>query len=256
MTGTNLIELLKGMDSIPLNTLDSSDFKRRIDNKYIVNETQAFDFLKEVKDDYYVLTINGTRLFRYDNIYFDTAAKDLYLMHHNGRQNRCKLRIRRYLDAGNEFFEIKRRNNKKITEKLRYQTVSGNVFLAEDVAQNVLKETGFTIDELKEAITVSYERITIFSKSNDDKLTVDLRVRFLKDSESKELKGVALIEHKYIDKNNTTTASRYLRNYLKQNKSRVSKYCIGIALTSTIKKNRFNRTLNKLATIMKGTNGK
>ena len=40
------------------------------------------------------------RIFTYQNTYFETPGWDLYLLHHNGKLNRCKYRYRRIKGHG------------------------------------------------------------------------------------------------------------------------------------------------------------
>jgi len=50
-----------------------------------------------------LLDFDSRKISRYENIYFDMQAMDLYLAHHNGKLNRFKVRCRTYkdMDIGN-----------------------------------------------------------------------------------------------------------------------------------------------------------
>ncbi|MEI2674984.1 MAG: VTC domain-containing protein [Chitinophagaceae bacterium] len=55
--------------------------------KYFFDRNKLPEILEQMSADYKVLDINGTRLFNYRNIYFDTKDFFFYTQHHNKRVN-------------------------------------------------------------------------------------------------------------------------------------------------------------------------
>ncbi len=86
----------------------------RIDLKFTINISELPEILEFVKPYYSALCIEDKRIMQYKSLYFDTADFNLYKIHHNGKLNRYKVRIREYSDTNTVFFETKFKNNKKV----------------------------------------------------------------------------------------------------------------------------------------------
>lgn len=111
------LNFLKSMKSISLAEMDSVALLNRIDNKYVLNEEQLALIVDSIAENYFVLEIDGHRVFTYENNYFDTKDLRFYYDHHNGYVNRIKVRSRKYLETNSSFFEIKKR--KKLIELIK-----------------------------------------------------------------------------------------------------------------------------------------
>ena len=85
----------------------------RIDSKFVADISVLGCILEACKNDYTILDIQDTSIFKYENTYYDTLNYDLYRMHHNGKLNRYKIRQRHYSDTDQTYFEIKKKTNKK-----------------------------------------------------------------------------------------------------------------------------------------------
>src|SRR5512147_3050420 len=80
---------------------------QRLDNKYIVEAEVLADALPILTRHFDMLEIGGLRAFSYENCYFDGPRWESYFDHHRGRRRRAKVRMRKYLDAGLCFVEVK-----------------------------------------------------------------------------------------------------------------------------------------------------
>ena len=136
-------------------------FSGRTDTKFLFHYTGLEDLLASIGDDYAVMENKGVVLQDYTTHYFDTPDLAFYLSHHNQHGNRKKMRIRNYSD-GSSFFEIKEKTNKGIT--LKQRTLSSVPL----------------VSGLEHQIEVRYQRITFYSKSFNEKLTLDLELSFKK----------------------------------------------------------------------------
>lgn len=65
--------------------------------------------MKELTQDYFVLSINNNSLFTYDNIYMDTKDLLFFHQHETGAKSRMKVRTRHYVDSHIAFFECKQK---------------------------------------------------------------------------------------------------------------------------------------------------
>jgi len=102
-----------------LSQLKNASLMDRVDTKFLVPRFLLPTLLQTLKAQYTALEIEGQRVSRYENDYYDTPSFTHYLAHHNKRLNRFKLRKRVYTDSDIAFLEVKFKNNKGRTVKTR-----------------------------------------------------------------------------------------------------------------------------------------
>ena len=119
----------------------------RIDLKFTINISELPEILEFVKPYYSALCIEDKRIMQYKSLYFDTADFNLYKIHHNGKLNRYKVRIREYSDTNTVFFETKFKNNKDRTIKKRF-VKPNEVELEEKESKFVREMTNIDPDSL------------------------------------------------------------------------------------------------------------
>ncbi len=107
-----LHHILSLFDPIGLDQMESVRLMRRVDTKFVFPVRHLDELLTGVVDDYYIVEIENEREQIYKTTYFDTVDYVMYHLHHNGKQNRHKVRIRKYVYSDQEFLEVKRKNNK------------------------------------------------------------------------------------------------------------------------------------------------
>jgi hypothetical protein len=105
-------DLLNGFEPITLAEMDGVKLMDRTDQKFIFHISKLPDLLRAVQQNYRALEVSGTRMSRYETLYFDTPEYTLFTQHHNGKTNRYKIRMRRYVESDLQFFEVKHKNNK------------------------------------------------------------------------------------------------------------------------------------------------
>jgi hypothetical protein len=242
-------QLLTAYDPISLTEMDNVKLMDRTDLKYVFSIQQLAEILTEIKPFYRVLEVNGTRVSKYETLYYDTETLDLYSRHHCGKMNRYKMRSRKYVESDLHFFEVKYKNNRGRTIKNRIKTTDIESKLS-DRSKELLKSiTDIDPATLKPAIWVNYSRVTLVNKSSSERLTIDIGLHFVWNDKRVDMDNLVIAEVKQ-DKANSLSP---IVNVLKQKRihqGSISKYCLGIAsIYDNIRKNNFKekiRNINKL----------
>lgn len=240
--------ILNKLTPITLQEMDSVSLLNRIDTKFVAERDSLQELLELLAPDYRILEIGGKRYGNYETLYYDYDDLRLYKNHHNGKKNRYKIRRRTYVDSDLSFLEIKYKNNKGKTLKSRIKSPIQSRFNHEEehfIQENSPLET----EQLNYALTNQFKRITLVSKKNVERLTIDFDINFSKENEIKHLSKILVIEVK-TEKGQAKSDALQLMRSRKVGTSSFSKYCTGVTLLyPNIKYNNFkNRllTLNKL----------
>lgn len=252
MQKNNINQLLGRLEPISLTEMDGVKLLSRIDRKYIIpinSLPQIFDLLR---DQYFILDIDGRRAFNYVTTYFDTTDYRFYQDHHNDLSSRIKVRSRTYKDSNLHFFEVKMKNNLR-TNKYR-EVLKGECFtLSEKQCEKIraIYQNELT-SPLIPALLNNYTRITLVNKAKTERCTIDINLSF-QDPGVPEgeigVDGIAIIELKQ-DKinlsNGIAAALRAKRIY----PSSISKYVLGIIHTHPeINHSTFKPLLQKIGKV-------
>jgi hypothetical protein len=242
------LNILQSYDPITLEEMDSVKLMNRMDVKYIFHRDILSEILEEARNECRVLEVDRKRCCAYATRYFDTPELKMYHEHHNGRRNRYKVRYRSYLDSGTTYFEIKFKNNKGRTIKDRIK-VSGNEFEIQGESEFLLmKKTSFQAEMLKEALRVTFNRITLVSRELKERITLDTDLHFWHNGTELDFPALVIAEIKQ-DRTARSFFTRLLHDKRIHPLS-LSKYCFGLAnLKPDIKINNFKPKLlnvNKL----------
>ena len=109
---------LEALRPITLEEMDSVKLLNRIDSKYLTKESTLLAILADAAAaGYRALLAEGCKISPYSSVYYDTAGLRMFYDHHNRRLVRQKVRTRVYVNSGDAFLEIKRKNNKGRTKK-------------------------------------------------------------------------------------------------------------------------------------------
>lgn len=241
--------LLKQTQLLPPITLEEMSgikLMNRTDTKFVATLEQLNKFLLAVQGQYYIQQINDKRVASYHTTYFDTADFAMYVMHHNGKARREKIRMRTYLDSNDTFLEVKNKNNHGRTKKKRIEVAEPHTLEkeAEQAVPFLAKCAWYTIDELTPVIENFFSRITLVNFGKTERLTIDFDLRFhnLVTDERDKFNNVVIIELKR-DGNVPSPALDIIRA-LRIRRSGFSKYCIGSALTNkSLRRNNFKERL-------------
>lgn len=225
------------MESIALDQMEEVNLMHRVDTKFYFHERLLANILKSVERDYYILEINGERLMPYESVYYDTDNLQMLKWHQNGKRNRFKIRKRKYLISNQTYLEVKKKNNKGITEKIR--RING-VDLDED--RNFISDnTPFCWLELNHVISNRFNRIMLVNKNMKERVSIDLNLEFFKDNDARKVEKLVLLEIKSERHLGMTELQRSLK-FLHIYPSGFSKYITGMYMfNDRLKFNRFKR---------------
>jgi hypothetical protein len=238
---------LEEMNRVPL--LD------RNDTKYVMDVADLPAIMKEAVSLYNVLEVKGNRNRKYETIYFDSEDNLLYRMHHNGKASRYKLRIRRYLDTGQTFYELKAKNPKSRTVKTRIKydgpSVEGDQLLA-PFSTFCSRELEL-LEHPKSTLTVHFDRMTLMHATEPERITIDTGLELYADNDQKAIMNLCIVEVKQPRDRNSPFAQIMHRNRIFP--MRISKYCLGmILLHQDLKMNNFKPRMLRLQKILNKSN--
>jgi hypothetical protein len=243
-----LLNVLQKFSPISLGQMDQVQLLNRIDTKYIFKQDRLAGLLDKLLKDYLVLSIDGQILHPYETLYFDTPSHDLYLMHHNGRQNRYKLRFRKYINSGISFFEVKSKTNTHRTIKRRVSVNNIAESLTPNQQQFVHDCTNDDYNIYLPSLRVNFNRVTLVSLKVGERLTIDTDLHYENGNGEKGIENIVIVEVK--QQKHAFSPFRQLMRENQLHEFYLSKYCLGITcLHESLKKNRFKRklmALNKL----------
>lgn len=250
MVHKQLIKILQDFPTISLEQLNATaKFMDRIDAKYMVPVTELDTILKKLQNKYYILSINGKHIFQYDNVYMDTPEHVFYHQHENKAPSRIKIRSRWYKDSNEAFFEFKQKDGKLIRKR--------RIPIALDAHGKMTDETHtfyaslctsldmvHSKQSLQATIGTQYNRITLCSKNNDERITIDFNIKLTNaqnPSQEKHLTARAILESK-------STSEQCLSHQIMQELGHeqakgCSKYCLGIYY---FKKGRSRKTSKQI----------
>ncbi|MCK6578393.1 MAG: polyphosphate polymerase domain-containing protein [Anaerolineae bacterium] len=247
---THLTPLLAQFQPISLADIQSAALLDRVDTKYIMGVSQLCEALETMPRHYWVLEIQGVRLNRYQTVYFDTDDFVLYQQHHNGFGTRYKVRARKYVDSNLAFFEIKHRTNRQRTIKSRITIPDISLQIEDRVAEFVKANTPYQGQALEPKLWNDYMRVTLVSKNDLERLTLDLNIAFGWNGLYSVLPGVAIAEVKQA---HLSRGSEFVQQMtrLGVRPASFSKYTAGVyTLYDQVKHNAFKPQIRRIARLM------
>lgn len=225
------------MNPISLDQMDEVQLMNRVDTKFYFHERMLPEILKSIEPDYFVLEINGQRLMPYESKYFDTKDFKMLGWHQNGKLNRYKIRNRKYVVSDQNYLEIKKKNNKGFTEKIRRP----NTFNLDENKAFVLENSPFSLQELEAVISNNFYRIMLVNKNMNERLSIDLNLEFSLNNQTKKMEQLVLLERKSDRQTGQSPLSLMLKNK-KIYPIGFSKYITGMYLFhKDLKFNRFKK---------------
>ena len=254
-------DIISTFEPISLSEMDEVKLMNRIDTKYAVPIGVLSSILKASKQDYFAQEINGKRIASYDTLYYDTDSLEMYVRHHDRQLVRQKIRIRQYVNTNETYLEIKRKDNKGRTRKKR-MTIPGFSVRPDTLGHTkredwsvedfIASKSNYHWEDLSPHLTTRFNRITLVNKAKTERLTIDMNLVWenVVTGEKKTFPELVIIELKRNGHAPSQMISILRGQRIKPLK--ISKYCIGTALTTPgLKKNRFKakiRTIEKMLT--------
>ena len=227
----------------------------RLDNKYVVHLSVLQHIAEFLSAHFDILEIEGKRAFTYETCYFDDAQHTSYFEHHQGRRQRCKIRVRKYADAQSCFVEVKLKDKRDHTIKKRLEYPTDKYRTLDERAMAHIQRSYSDIygrefvAALKPVLDVSYRRITLVAKKGGERITIDSGLVFSGDDRSCVIDAsLFIVEIKSANGNGI--ADKVLRRLHQHPTGGCSKYCLGTALLQLVNKyNKFLPALRKVGTI-------
>ena len=217
--------------------MDAVKLLNRTDTKFVIPKDLFVRILPILKESYKVLEIKNKRVAQYKTLYFDTDDFDFYTHHHNGWPNRYKVRMRKYIDSGLCYLEIKNKKKGR-TIKKRIQIADFEEEISETSLQFISDVIPNDIILIKK-LWNSFNRITLVNKTDKERLTLDIGLGFQWNDKDLSLQNVIIGEVKQEKVNRNSPFMKLIKeNGVRP--LRVSKYCIGAKLLyPALKNNRF-----------------
>jgi len=236
---------LNQFSAISLSQMKGVELMKRTDTKFILAESKLNSILENIKESYHILEIDERRLMTYKSLYFDTDSKRFYHDHHNGKVKRTKIRMRNYVESNLTFLEIKKKDGKGNTSKSRLRIDQIDNSFSEKVTDYIKKKTGKTY-QLQPYLWNHFNRFTLVSKTEKERVTIDMNLSYDYEESSKSFNKLVIIEVKQERLNRNSVIIKELKSQGILPFS-ISKYCIGmLSLHNELKYNAFKRKLLKI----------
>lgn len=240
--------MVGSLPAVDLATLDAgAALLTRVDRKYVVPLATFERLVGALGAEWSALEIDGSRLFGYSSVYFDTPDLLTYRAHLQGRRRRYKVRVRRYVDSDDCLLEVKRKGprGRSVKERQPHPT-----WLQCDLGDDGRR---FVLDCLRmhgdppvstfgPVVATSNRRATLTSLTDTARLTVDADLTCGWGGSAIALRaGHVVLESKV--EGHASTVDRLLRA-LGERPAAISKYCVGVAsLDLGVPTNPWRRTL-------------
>ena len=234
---------------ITLSEMDEVKLMNRVDTKFAFNFSQLKTILGSLKESYKILEIEGTRMPFYESLYFDEENFKFYNDHYIGKEDRFKVRFRKYVESNLSFLEVK--------HKIKGRTKKSRI-TADEIAQSLnLDQQHFLEQILNSEIELvpklwnSFHRITLVNNELKERLTLDFDLTFKWEGQEVHLDNLVIAELKQeVVRRNSPFFDTMKKNGIRP--YRLSKYCMGaleLYGSTTLKYNRFKEKLRRLKTI-------
>lgn len=273
----NDLTVWRRMPTLDLDRIAAVRLMNRVDTKYIADEARCMELLELAADRYYVQIIGDCRACRYSTLYYDTPQWEMYHLHHNRRLTRQKVRTRTYVETGITYLEVKNKSNKGRTHKRR-MALDRALFAAaatDSAAADFLRrESHYAPEVLSPSLATRFVRVTLVNHAMTERLTIDFDLHFdnvraadcgcnatsadadatssltaVACGASASLGRLVIIELKQDAL--APSPMKQILTQLRIKPFKLSKYCIGEALTNPlVKHNRFKakiRAIDKMA---------
>ena len=220
----NIDTQLQTFNSISLTEMDTVRLMDRVDTKFTLSIDELPALLEKLKDVYSVVDINGLRQPSYESLYFDDEKFSFFNDHHNGREERFKVRIRNYVESGLFFLEVKHRYKGRVIKK-RKRLAGFEMELSpesEEFIDSVVKEVG----PLRACMMNKYQRITLVDLIRKERLTIDINLSFSWKGQFFDFNRLVILELKQKRFDRHGEFNQIMRSMGKR-PYRLSKYCIG-----------------------------
>lgn len=227
----------------------------RLDNKYVVRGPALQAIVADLARSFDVLEIDGQRSFTYETCYFDDPDLRSYFDHHQGRRQRMKVRVRRYVEAALCFVEVKLKDKRGMTIKKRMPYAPEKFGMLDEAALAHVRRSHEAVygrpfeRALAPVLSMSYRRTTLVAREGGERMTIDREIRFQGgEGPQGPSDDVFIVETKSAHGHGL--ADVVMRRHHQHPTHACSKYCVGMSVTGAVSRyNRFLPALRRLGTL-------
>jgi hypothetical protein len=237
---------LQDLEATSLHHLaEHADLQTRIDRKYVVPAPLLAIIVDLLGDDVRVLEVDGSRVFEYRSVYFDTPDLESHLGGARDRRQRFKVRTRTYGDGGTCMLEVKTRGGRGETVKHRLPYDEADRWTLTDDARAFVGEHVDRPDGgrgLGPVLETRYRRTTLLDGLS--RVTIDRDLSWTcSDGDRRDLPDRIVVETKSAGR--PTTTDRILWS-VGHRPVAFSKYSVGLAvLDPSLPANKWNAALRR-----------
>jgi hypothetical protein len=241
--------ILQHFQPISLKEMDRVKLMNRTDTKFAFSIEKFQEFLADLSQYYDALEIVNTRTPHYESLYFDDDQFSFFKDHHNGKTNRFKVRIRKYVESDILYLEVKHKFKGR-TDKKRIPAAGFEEHFDEKQLQFLAKQLQ-SEHPLQATMWNSFQRITLVNKTLNERLTFDFDIKFHHQTAERNFSNLVIAELKQEDLNRNSPFYALMKK-MQIRPYRLSKYCLGsieIYGEDQLKFNRFKKKLLHLKKI-------
>jgi VTC domain len=148
----------------------------RLDRKYLLPESVVEAFLDVDPNSWELDRVSGFASQRYETLYFDTAELQFFHAARGKHPLRSKVRLRHYLETGDRFLEVKRRNARGETTKVRTPW-NGSLGADAEFLGDSLGASAPKVETLQPVALTAYKRVA-YRLGDLGRMTIDKSLRF------------------------------------------------------------------------------
>jgi VTC domain len=148
----------------------------RLDRKYLLPESVIEALLVVDPNGWKLDRVSGFASQRYETLYFDTAELQFFHSARGKHPLRSKVRLRRYLETDDRFLEVKRRNARGETTKVR-TLWQGSLAAHTEFLRESLGAFPPMVEELQPVVLTAYQRVA-YRLGDLGRMTIDNSLRF------------------------------------------------------------------------------
>lgn len=244
--------LLAALPSISLDEMKEIRLMQRTDTKFVTDVETLKQLLALLPGQYYAQVVEGECLNSYRTTYFDSEDYEFFRRHQCGARPRTKVRARTYESSGMCFLEIKCKDNRGKTRKVRTPVPSLRQVIEEHAGEPFLcEQTPWDFSTLRPTLSNHFRRITLVNMAKTERLTIDLDLSFYnhRSKATHSMPQAVVIELKRDGR--VPSPILPLLRQLRIKPAGFSKYCVGIATTgSPTPINRYKKRLRRVDKII------
>ncbi len=239
-------QILPMFTPVSLEEMNKVALLHRTETKFVISELQLLDIVATLAQEYKVLSIDGKSLMTYTSLYFDTPNFRLYREHHNGKLKRTKIRIRKYVDSEAVYLEVKKKDGRGNTHKIRIPMDDFETTLSQSALDFIANSTSQREIQWVPSLWNTFNRITLVDHQYEERVTIDMNLSYQFNDRVKTIDKLAVIEVKQKRLDRCSPIMLLLKKRI-INPYKLSKYCIGMLyMHPKLKHNLFKEKLIKI----------